>query len=222
MEVILAKMDIICKKCQSKFRIPDEKIPASKVATVPCPKCSNRISLNGEQRSPQKNGAYEKIVAETGYDAADKPFDFIEEEGQTALLCEQNPLVRKTITEALNLMEYQTTVSENARDTLKRMRYHVYDLIVVNENFDTDSPESNGVLIYMERLGMSVRRNIFIAMVSNRYRTMDNMMAFQNSVNLIINIKNVEDIGKILSRGITDNELFYRIFREGLKDVGRA
>ena len=215
-------MDIICKNCQSKFRIPDEKIPADRVAMVPCPKCKNRISLNEEQGSAKSNTAYEEIIAETGYDAADKPFDFIEEEGQTALLCEQNPLVRKTITDALNLMEYQITVSESARDALKRMRYHVYDLIVVNENFDTDSPESNGVLIYVERLGMSVRRNIFVAMVSNRYRTMDNMMAFQNSVNLIINIKNVEDIGKILSRGITDNELFYRIFREGLKDSGRA
>ena len=215
-------MDIICKNCQSKFRIPDEKIPAGRVATVPCPKCSNRISLNGEPRSSKSKAAHEEVISDTGYDASDKPFDFIEEEGQTALLCEQNPLVRKTISEALNLMEYQITVSESARDALKRMRYHVYDLIVVNENFDTDSPESNGVLIYIERLAMSVRRNIFVAMVSNRYRTMDNMMAFQNSVNLIINIKNVEDIGKILSRGITDNEFFYRIFREGLKDTGRA
>ena len=215
-------MDIICNNCQSKFRIPDEKIPAGRISTVPCPKCNNRISLNGGQRSSKSDAAYEEIISSTGYDAADKPFDFIEEEGLTALLCEQNPLVRKTIIEALNLMEYQITVSESARDALKRMRYHVYDLIVVNESFDTDSPESNGVLIYIERLGMSVRRNIFVAMVSNRYRTMDNMMAFQNSVNLIINIKNVEDIGKILSRGITDNELFYRIFRDGLKEVGRA
>jgi len=215
-------MDIICKNCQSKFRIPDEKIPAGRVAAVPCPKCNTRISLNGGQRSAKSKLAYEEVIANTGYDAADKPFDFIEEEGLTALLCEQNPLVRKTIIDALNIMEYQITVSESARDALKRMRYHVYDLIVVNESFDTDSPESNGVLIYIERLGMSVRRNIFVAMVSNRYRTMDNMMAFQNSVNLIINIKNVEDIGKILSRGITDNELFYRIFREGLKEAGRA
>jgi hypothetical protein len=51
---------------------------------------------------------------------------------------------------------------------------------------------------------------------------MDNMMALNKSVNLIINIKNIEDIGKILSRGITDNEFFYRIFKGTLKEVGRA
>jgi hypothetical protein len=39
---------------------------------------------------------------------------------------------------------------------------------------------------------------------------------------LIINIKNIEDIGKILSRGITDNEYFYRVFKAALKEAGRA
>jgi hypothetical protein len=51
---------------------------------------------------------------------------------------------------------------------------------------------------------------------------MDNMMSFHASVNLIINIKNIEDIGKILSRGITDTEMFYSIFKETLKEAGRV
>ncbi len=208
-------MDIICSKCSSKFRIPDEKIPAGRVTTLPCPKCKTRISLDPAKKTAAatENGA--------SYDSTDKPFDFIEEEGLTALLCEQNPIARKTIESALSLMDYQITIAESARDALKRMRYHIYDLIVVNESFDTKNPDANGVLIYLERLQMSTRRNIFVAMVSNRYRTMDNMMAFHASVNLIINIKNIEDIGKILGRGITDTELFYRIYKETLKDSGR-
>jgi hypothetical protein len=69
---------------------------------------------------------------------------------------------------------------------------------------------------------MTVRRKIFVAMISDRYRTMDNMMSFNASVNLIVNTKNIEDIGKILSRGITDTEMFYRIYKESLKESGRA
>jgi hypothetical protein len=91
---------------------------------------------------------------------------------------------------------------------------------VVNESFDTKNPEANGVVIYLERLSMATRRNMFIALVSDRFRTMDNMMALNKSVNLIINVKNIEDIGKILSRGITDNEYFYRVFKETLKELG--
>ncbi|UCG08011.1 MAG: zinc-ribbon domain-containing protein [Desulfobacterales bacterium] len=212
-------MDIICHNCHSKFKIADDKIPAGRTAAFACPKCKSKISLGPGKSSAKGAGG---AANDESYDASDKPFDFIEEEGLTALVCEQNPLVRKTISDALQLMEYQITVAESARDALKRMRYHVYDLIVVNESFDTNNPEANGVIIYLERLSMATRRNMFVALVSDRYRTMDNMMALNKSVNLIINVKNIEDIGKILSRGITDNEYFYRVFKETLKELGRV
>jgi predicted Zn finger-like uncharacterized protein len=214
-------MEIICSNCSSKFKIADEKIPVGRVTNIPCPKCKVRITVTPPKKSAGGLAGFEESGDAGAYDASDKPFDFIEEEGLTALLCEQSPLARATIQNALNLMDYQITIAESARDALKRMRYHVYDLIVVNESFDTKNPDANGVLIYLERLSMSVRRNIFVAMISSRYRTMDNMMAFNASVNLIINIKNIEDIGKILSRSITDTELFYRVYKETLKDAGR-
>lgn len=214
-------MDIICSNCSGKFRIPDEKIPVGRVSTLSCPKCKTQISLD-----PAKKPMGDAVTATASqdvhsYDTSDKPFDFIEEEGLTALLCQQNPIARKTIESALSLMDYQITIAESARDALKRMRYHVYDLIVVDEHFDTKNPDANGVLIYLERLHMAVRRSIFVAMISTRYRTMDNMMAFHASVNLIINVKNIDDIAKILGRGITDTEMFYRIYKETLKETGR-
>ncbi len=215
-------MDIICNSCASKFRIPDEKIPAGRVTHVPCPKCKDRISIDPAEKAVEDIAAFDEADDNDSYNAEDKPFAFIEEEGLTALLCEGNPLARNTVRNALDIMDYQITMAESARDALKRMRYHIYDLIVVNESFDTKNPDSNGVLIYLERLSMSVRRQIFVAMISDRYRTMDNMMAFHASVNLIINSKNIEDISKILSRGITDTEMFYRVYKESLKEAGRT
>jgi predicted Zn finger-like uncharacterized protein len=210
-------MEVICTSCQSKFKISNDKVPAGRRTTVACPKCKGYITLK-----PQKGSAGRRAAGSmSSYNAAEKPFDFIEEEGLTALVCESNPTVRKTIINALEVMDYQITEAESARDALKRMRYHNYDLFVINEHFDTDNPESNSILLYLERLSMSVRRDMFVALISNRFRTMDNMMALNKSVNLIINIKNIEDIGKILSRGITDNEYFYRIFKETMKEVGR-
>ena len=215
-------MDIICHSCHSKFKISDKKLPSGKTASFSCPKCKSKISVGAEKPAIKNAGSAGAGQNGNEYDAFDKPFDFIEEEGLTALVCEQNPLARKPITDALGLMDYQITTAESARDALKRMRYHVYDLIVVNESFDTENPEANGVIIYLERLSMATRRNMFVAMISDRFRTMDNMMALNKSVNLIINVKNVEDVGKILSRSITDSEYFYRVYKESLKEVGRA
>jgi CheY-like chemotaxis protein len=213
-------MNIICTHCKSQFKIADDKIPAGRSASFPCPKCRTRITVGAEPAAPAGKVALNEVDT-SGYNPADRPFDFIEEEGKTALVCEQHPLLKKPIIESLEQMEYQITVAESARDALKRMRYHVYDIVVVDEDFDTDNPEANGVLIYLERLGMSVRRNIFVALVSSRHRTMDNMTAFLKSVNLIVNSKNIDDFSKIVSRGLTDHLSFYRVFREKLKETGR-
>jgi hypothetical protein len=214
-------MNITCTSCQSQFKIADAKIPPGRSTSFPCPKCRTRITVNPDPAAADAKVSLQEVDT-SAYNPADRPFDFVEEEGKTALVCEQNPLLKKPIIESLEQLEYQITVAENARDALKRMRYHVYDIVVVDEDFDTDNPETNGVLIYLERLGMAVRRNMFVAMTSNRHRTMDNMTAFLKSVNLIINIKNMEDFGKIMSRGLTDHLSFYRVFREKLKETGKA
>ena len=73
-------------------------------------------------------------------------------------------------------------------------RLHIFDVVVLNERFGTRNPDMNNILKYLDRLGISIRRNIFVALLTNRFRTMDYMAAFNKSVNLIVNLKNVDDI----------------------------
>jgi hypothetical protein len=80
----------------------------------------------------------------------------------------------------------------------------------------------NSVLNYLDRLNMSIRRNIFLTLITNRFRTMDNMAAFNKSVNLIVNLKNINEIEKILRRGVADNKALYRVFKESLVKTGRV
>ena len=217
-------MEITCESCQSRFRIADEKLPKDKTAFLKCPKCQNRMGV-----PPVTREAEESDPADTeddffsfdeeesdGYDVSDKPFDFVEEEGKTALLCESDPMIKKAIMPVLDVLEYHITEAKNSREALKTMRYHSYDLIVVNEYFDAKNPDANGVLIYLERLNMSVRRNIFVAMITRRFRTMDNMIAFQKSVNMVVNMDNIADFDKILRRGMADFGLFYQIYNDCL------
>ena len=222
-------MDIICNACQNKFRIPDHKIPKSKTAFLQCPKCSNRISivpkpaidnapLDFSDPEIDNNTRINHNMSDSD-DVDGNPFDFIEEEGKTALICEQDPVVRKKIASALDLMEYRTSVAESAREALIQLRNRTFNLVLVNENFDTDNPDSNGVLLYLERLPMPIRRNIFAALISNRFTTMDNMVAFNKSVNLVIHTNHINDIIKILPKAITENEIFFEVYNNALKEM---
>jgi CheY-like chemotaxis protein len=211
-------MEVICPSCATHLKFPDDKIPPGRQVTVPCPKCRAKLTIP----EPAPEGHGDQDSAAENYNSEDRPFDFVEEEGRTALVCQPDAGLRATIIEALRLMEYHITVTENTREALKKMRYHDYHLVVADELFDTTNPETNGVLVFLERMPMATRRNIFVCMVSSRFRTMDYMLAFNRSVNLIVNRKNVSDFAKILESGIADHEYFYRVYRDVRKQMGRG
>ena len=224
-------MNIKCDECQSKFKISDKKIPKGKSASVTCPKCKNKIIINPDKKeedtvlkNPEANGDDLGFNFENDFpdndEEAERAFDFIEDEGKTAMICETDPDVKKQIKPILDFMEFHITEINDARDAIKKLRYNSYDLIIVNENFDTRDPDNNGVLIYLARLPMLIRRNIFVAMLSTRYRTMDHMMTLNKSVNMIINLKNLNEMERILKHGLSDTEFFYRIYQESLKTAG--
>jgi hypothetical protein len=102
------------------------------------------------------------------------------------------------------------------------MRFHVYDVVVLDELFDTENPAANDVLMYLESLATTTRRRIFVVLVSGQYRTMDNMVAFNRSVNIVINLNSIEDTGKIIKQGVADNKAFYHIYQESLQKTGKA
>ena len=222
-------MDVVCGGCQSRFKIPDEKVPKGQAFFVSCPKCKNRISIDARTKtSGQPAEAVEKPktladeVASDFYDAAVKPFDFVEEGVQTALLCEQDPGLRSEIRAALDNLGFHTVEPQSAMLALKQMRFHVFDLIVLNEKFDTENLEENPIHTYMNRLTMATRRNMFVTLISDRFRTLDNMAAFNRSVNLLINPKDIDEMEKILKRSIAENESFYRVYKESLVKTGKA
>ncbi|OQX60353.1 MAG: hypothetical protein B5M56_11140 [Desulfococcus sp. 4484_241] len=116
-------------------------------------------------------------------------------------------------------MEYHISEASDVRDALKKMRYHLYDMIVVNETFGSRSPDANSLLIYLERLKMKIRREIFVVMLTKRFKTMDHMEAFKKSVNIIVNVNDINHFEKILTRGLSEYNQFYHIYKELVRNI---
>ena len=227
-------MEIKCGSCDKKIVIPEEKIPSGKSFSLRCPTCKGKINVDGTDQEEKndlakfgqelkheqpKNAPGES--GSTNYDATEKPFDFLEEEGLTAMVCENDPAAIQKIREVLDIMDYSVTVPESTRDALRKMKYHLYDLILVNETFDGSDPKANGILIYLERMNMSERRNIFVGLITKQFATRDNMAAFLKSVNITINQKDVLHIDRILKSAINENELFFMVYKESLKKISK-
>ena len=160
-------------------------------------------------------------VASDSYDAADRPFDFMTEQGETALVCESESSVKDKICRSLKSLGYSVKEAESVRDALKKMRFHVFDVILIDAGFDA----GNGVqelLGSLELLDMSIRRRIFVVLIGDSFRTMDNMAAFHRSVNLVVNSGDLGEIAAILKRGVQENKIFYHTYMESLRNTGRT
>jgi len=212
-------MEIKCKKCNTKFKIPDDKLPSGQVIALKCPKCKSKIEVATPASTPKTTIV--KAAQDTGGTLEKSP-DFVEAGVETALICEQDAGVREKIRSILQQMDYHVTVGESARDAMKYMRLRVFDLVFLDENFEGGGLQSNYVLQSLGHQPMSIRRNIFVALLGNGFRTADNMTAFNLSVNLVVNLNDIDQLDKILKRSLIDYEEFYRMLKRSLKTMGRV
>ncbi len=225
-------MEIVCSQCQAKFRIPDEKLPENQTVVLKCPKCANRIPIERQRRpsaaepEPEPKQVQQRVqpsepVESEVYDSADRPFDFVASGAKTAMICVADMEVRSMISAELMALGYYPVMPQQCEEALKRMRFHVFNLVIVDERFDTDPGGMHPVLDHIHRLAMDIRRTMFVVLLSDQIRTMDDMAAFHQSVNLVINDRNVGEFTKILKRATADHEAFYSVFFECLTKLGK-
>lgn len=201
-------MEIICQTCNSKFSISDEKIPKDAVFKIPCPQCKNKITVSTKLEEPSSP------------ELEPSPEAFGEEE-KRALVCEDDPHNRALLISALKDLNYNPTLAANVEDFFNKVKFTHYDLFVLNEEFAHSSPNDNPILGYIQPMPMAVRRNVFIALIGKNFNTLDNFMAFSKSANVVINIKDLSHIKNILKKSIADYEIFYKIYMDSLKMMGK-
>jgi CheY-like chemotaxis protein len=156
-------------------------------------------------------------LAEEGIDYSGRPFGYLAPESETAMVCQQDPVIRERIVHDLKKMGFEIAQPASFRDALKFMRFHVFNLIVVDEDFDTGVWETNNVLRYLEGLGMSVRRKSFVVLITATLATMDSIQAYNRSVNLAINKRDVIGVEQILRQAMAEYDDFYHVYREYLR-----
>ncbi|PKN19260.1 MAG: hypothetical protein CVU71_07045 [Deltaproteobacteria bacterium HGW-Deltaproteobacteria-6] len=145
-------------------------------------------------------------------DAEGRPFGFMAPEGDTAMVCEQDPAAREKIVSMLKSKGYAVVEAKSCGEAIKFMRFQIFNVIVVNENFDTPAGNVNSIVWNLEGLPMVTRRQTFVVLISAALKTLDNMTAYNKSVNVIINKSQVDNIETIFKKALAEHESFYHVF----------
>lgn len=153
-------------------------------------------------------------ASEEELDYSARPFGYQDSGIQTAIVCENDPAIRRKISDALKAIDFNVTEPVKVKEALKNLSFHIFNVVVINENFDAGPDGINQILKYLESLSMTIRRKIFVVLISANLATMDYMYTYNKSVNLIINKEDLAEIGLILKKEIEENEYFYHVFKK--------
>jgi len=136
-------------------------------------------------------------------------------------VCENAPERQIVIKAALEQLGYTMLPASTAEEAGERLRRHAFDIVIVDERFESSGVLDNAVLKMLNTMPIGARRQVFVALLGREFKTFDNMMAFARSVNVVVNLNDLPHLPAILRKGLEDNNDFYRIFREMLAEVGK-
>jgi len=142
-------------------------------------------------------------------------------DARRVLVCVDVPDRKAAVTAAVEARGYDADVATSAVDAMERLRKNPYGIVVLDEEFQGSTEHDNAVLKAIHAMPMSIRRYLFVTLIGRRLGTLDNMMAFARSVNLVVHVSDLSELATILSRAVEDNDNFYRVYRDVLREAGK-
>ena len=209
-------MDVTCDSCGVILKIPDEKVPPNQVVSITCPKCKGKIKVDTRIPDSERDASG---IEEFEQDSS--PLELFEEGTRLALVLNGDKGQTQTISSVLEELSYKPIVAPSIREAMGKLRLHHFDLIILSDGFDGQNLEGSPITHYLNHLSMSVRRKIFFVLLSDTFKSTDNLMAFTLSANLVINPADLSNLRLILNKTIPDHEKFYKVFTDTLKEVGK-
>jgi hypothetical protein len=199
-------MILTCTGCSAKLSIPDGKVPKVGSVTVACPKCQHKIQV-----------AAAKMVTRDGGDTPGADF----EPHGMAMVCVDPLHGQMSVKTALAELGYTVHIVNDPKEAVDRLWQAPYGLVILHEEYGR-SATGNSVLKILQPMPMSIRRFMYVGLIGKQYRTLDPTAAFAKSVNFVIAETELSNLKAIVQEAASDNDRFYRVFRDVLREAGKV
>ena len=226
-------MQVTCNACQRTMNIPDKKkLPKDQAFSITCPGCKTKIKvdqhLKPKEPEPAPAASQEKeatidtasmVITQEEFEE-DEDLVIYDENDQLALILDDKN--KEVWTKALEEKEFKIQYAKSPEHAVHKMKFTNFHFVALNENFGNVTLETSPCYQTLIEMPMEIRRNIFFALVGVNFKSLNNMQAFQKSANVVINEKDLGKLGDILKKSISENEIFYKVYKETLHAMGKA
>ncbi|MEE8128555.1 MAG: zinc-ribbon domain-containing protein [Nitrospinaceae bacterium] len=216
-------MQLECSSCNKEINIPDNKIPQGQAFNLTCPSCKTKMRVDQHLKPPASDPAESldatSMLVDEEFEADDDEIEIYDEHDKIALILDrQNDDLWTT---ALTELEYKLQRAKSPEHAVHKLRFNQYHVVALHENFGNSTLDTSPLYEFIRYMPMNARRKIFVALVGENFKTLDNMEALSYSVNLVINQRELDQLDTILKKSIGDNDNFYKVYRETMTALGK-
>lgn len=147
-------------------------------------------------------------------------YDFFEPNDTTALICIDEPEIQRLVFEQLAPSDYKIHTGLFSEDIVLKLKAHIYDVLIIYENFNHSDLETNQILKAAASTPSSQRRQQFLVLLGPSMVTNDEMLGFVNSVDLVFSLSDLANFGIVLRRALVRHREFFNPIRECLQEIG--
>ena len=190
------------------------------IARVPAPlfelgKTGASEAINPTAPPDEMNQLLANLVKQLGSNSSVAPNSRPVWNPRRVLVC-TGESYRDVIAHQLSANGYRVFVAYDTGQAVDRMRENQLDVVLLDSEFDAAEQGSAFVVREVNVLRPAQRRRIFFVLLSPTQRTMDAHAAFLHSVNAIVNLKDVDDLFRILEHALREYNELYKEFHQAL------
>jgi hypothetical protein len=137
-----------------------------------------------------------------------------------ALVAYDSEEIQDLLYTKLSNMGYKPVMAINVRDAVKQLKFGRFRLMLIQEDYYGATLSSNQLIRAVNSLELSIRHEMFIAVIGPSFTSLDDLTAFSLSLDTVISTADIEDIERILISGMGHVQKFYATYNEMLLQRG--
>ncbi len=142
------------------------------------------------------------------------PLDLVEPVEQTALVCVDDPDLQALVIKELTDLRFKVNTGFSSEDLSIKLDSQIYNLVIIDENLDGQTLESNAIFAQAISVPSDHRREQFTVLLGAAVKTGDEFAAFKHSVDLVVNKADIAQIRPLLRRSLARTLEFYAAYHQ--------
>lgn len=145
--------------------------------------------------------------------------DKLGRDDRSALLCCHEPAYIEYLTTQLRAIGFKVHHARSHQEAVNRLAQRSYHLTVLLENLEGCLLETNGLLRHLATMATDERRATFAVLLCQSFATGDELNAYAQSVDLLINYTDVGQFNALVVPALDEHAEGNRNFEAVLKKV---